>query len=55
MDPTHEDVEFGASEKKTTLSSIKAKIHRRLLGLLDLSEAQQLSTDTSSTGNFIQD
>ena len=46
MDPTQENVEFGASDKKSTLSGIKAKIHRRLLGLLDLSEAQQLSTDS---------
>ena len=46
MDHTEEDVEAGMSEKKSTLGNIKAKIHRRLLGLLDLSEAQQLSVDS---------
>lgn len=35
-----------ASDKLATMNDIKARIHRRLLGLLDLSEAQQLSADS---------
>jgi pilus assembly protein CpaF len=44
--PADDGKEINVSEKKSTLSNIKAKIHRRLLGLLDLSEAQQLSVDS---------
>lgn len=46
MDHTDDVKELKVSEKKLTLSNIKAKIHRRLLGLMDLSEAQQLSVDS---------
>ncbi|MBL7215001.1 MAG: CpaF family protein [Phycisphaerae bacterium] len=46
MDDTDGVTEVKESEKKTTLDGIKAKVHRRLLGLLDLSEAQQLSVDS---------
>lgn len=45
MDHTDEGYNLKVSEKKSTLGEIKTKIHRRLLELLDLSRAQQLSVD----------
>ena len=45
MDKSSEGPQTGPSEKKQTMHRIKAKVHERLLGLLNLTEAQQLSVD----------
>lgn len=45
MDHTDQARKQKDSEKHSTLGEIKARIHRRLLELMDLSHAQQLSVD----------
>ncbi|MHC4552377.1 MAG: CpaF family protein [Planctomycetota bacterium] len=45
MEKSSEGNQAGLSEKKQTMHRIKAKVHERLLGLLNLTEAQQLSVD----------
>lgn len=45
MEKANEGGQPAQSDKKQTMHRIKAKVHERLLGLLNLTEAQQLSVD----------
>jgi pilus assembly protein CpaF len=45
MNKVNEGGQADMSEKKSAMLKIKAKVHERLLGLLNLTEAQQLSVD----------